>query len=609
MPDLASFYNSKRSDSLSRLSVLLSIAAGIVMTGFLLWLGVTDNIEVYQSREDRGFEVMEEVACRELEDTATPIGIKKEYVFSLDRRSYHDVSLAFYTVHQNVEVFLDGECVFRMEPAKERSNIKTAGSNWVMIPLYKEDAGKEIRVVITPVYASFRDRQVEFLLGSPLAIYRYRLAKDLPQIILGIMAVFVGIVFLCVATYNVIEKGRGKSLISLGLFSTMMGLWRLTDTRFTPFILPEKPVFLFYVSICMLMLGMVPLMKWLEEYFEKAGRQVLDVCCIVDVSACLIQVLLQVCGILDFREMLALTHILIGIDVVVAIGIAVYERKMYPQKIKIPAAGRLSYLFVAGVLADVAAFYIKGNSSGLLFSLMAFLFYILFLGIATMYNYSEQEVWIAEQQRQIANQEKELAETKQKLTERRIAVMMSQIRTHFIFNVLTTISGFCKYDAKKADEALIRFARYLRKNIKTIEEEGMIDFSAELEQLEDYVALEQMRFPDRILFCKDIEEMNFKLPPLTVQPLVENAIKHGLLEHDRSGMVMLRTQREEEMAVITITDDGAGFLPQEIKSKESVGIRNVRYRLENMAGGSLTIDSTPGEGTKVTIKIPMEAAE
>ena len=88
---------------------------------------------------------------------------------------------------------------------------------------------------------------------------------------------------------------------------------------------------------------------------------------------------------------------------------------------------------------------------------------------------------------------------------------------------------------------------------------------------------------------------------------MENAIKHGLLEHDRSGMVMLQTQREAEMVVITITDDGVGFLPQELTSKECVGIRNVRYRLENMAGGSLAIDSTPGEGTKVTIKILMEA--
>ena len=152
MSDLVSHYNSKQSNNLSRLSILLSIAVGIVMAGFLLWLGVANNIEVYQSRADCGFEVLEEVDCREIKDAETPIGIKKEYVFSVNQSIDHDASLAFYTVHQNVEVFLEGESVFQMEPAKERSNIKTAGSNWVMIPLYREDAGKEIRVVITPVY-------------------------------------------------------------------------------------------------------------------------------------------------------------------------------------------------------------------------------------------------------------------------------------------------------------------------------------------------------------------------------------------------------------------------------------------------------------------------
>ena len=80
MPNLASHYNSKQSDSLSKISVLLSIAAGITMAGFLLWLGVTDNIEVYQSREDCSYEVLEEVACQEIEDAEAPIGIKKEYI-------------------------------------------------------------------------------------------------------------------------------------------------------------------------------------------------------------------------------------------------------------------------------------------------------------------------------------------------------------------------------------------------------------------------------------------------------------------------------------------------------------------------------------------------
>ncbi|MGN0169106.1 MAG: sensor histidine kinase [Acetatifactor sp.] len=602
MPDSERKAKPQGNINLSKISNIMSVLAGLAVMVLLVCLGVTDNVDVQQSRTDSGFERIEDYSCLEVEDTNAPIGVRKDYTFFLNEILHSDMHLAFYTVHQYVDVYLDGQKIYSLKPSEKNWISKTVGSNWVMIPLYREDAGKEICVEITPVYESFRNREVEFLIGSRLAIYSDRLSKDLPQLILGIMSVFVGVVFICVAGYNLIEKHRGKSLIALGMFSIMMGFWRLTDTRFTPFILPNKPVFLFYVSVTMLMLGMVPLIKWMEERFKKVSRGILDGYCIGATFVCLAQLLLQFFGVLDLRNSLFVTHIVIAVGAVGAIGIAVFERIKYPKRSKMLVGKKLPFICVAGVIADIAAFYVKGNSSGLYFSLLAFLLYIVFMGIATMYHYSEQEVQLAEKDRQLAEKER-------KLTERRIATMMSQIRTHFIFNVLTAISGFCKYDAQKADEALILFARYLRRNIKIIEEEGLIDFSKELEQLEDYIALEQMRFRDMITFEEDIEERNFQIPPLTIQPIIENAIKHGLVEHGRSGTVSLHTMRDKENVIITVTDDGVGFAMEESEKEDSVGIRNVRFRLENMVQGSLEIESHPGEGTKVTIRIPVRKAE
>ena len=594
--------NAKSNNILSKIAFLLSSVAGVVLVALLIALCMTDNVKVSQSRSDSGFVIVENAACKEVEAADTPIGVKKVYTFTLNEKPDSDTHLAFYTVHQYVDVYLDGQNIYSLKPSEKNQMIKTVGSNWVMIPLYRRDAGKEIRVEITPVYESFRDREVEFLIGSQLAIYKNRLFKDLPQLILGIMAVFAGIVFICVALYNLYRKHRGKSLAALGMFSVMMGLWKLTDTRFTPFILPDKPIFLFYVSVTMLMLGMIPLLQWMEGYLTQKSRRILDVYCILAALICLIQLLLQIFGILDLREMLYITHIVIAAGVVSAIGIAVYERIRYPQKPRLLVGNKLPYICVAGVIADVVAFYIKGNSSGLVFSLLAFLLYIVFLGIATMFNYGEQELQLAETNRQLAEQER-------KLTERRISAMMSQIRSHFIFNILATISTYCKSDAKKADDALIRFSRYLRRNIKILEEEELIDFQTELEQLEDYIALEQLRFQNMITFVKDIEVISFQIPPLTIQPIVENAIKHGLVEQDRSGTIMLKTEREDGVIVITITDDGVGFVPQECEKEDSIGIKNVRFRLESMVKGSLDIESAPGKGTKVTIKIPVKEVE
>ena len=598
MPDLERGDKPKRNIDLSKLSIVLSIGAGLALMALLVLLCVTDNVEIKRSRKDSGFTRIDDYSCREIRDVDAPIGVRKEYTFSISETLYSDTHLAFYTVHQYVDVYLDGQNIYSLKPSGENWISKTVGSNWVMIPLYREDIGKEIRVTITPVYESFRDREVEFLIGSQMAIYNDRLSRDLPQLILGGMAVFVGIVFICVAGYNLIKKHRGKSLAALGMFSVMMGLWRLTDTRFTPFMLPNRPILLFYVSITMLMLGIVPLIKWLEDRLSKVSRNILDGYCIVASLMCLIQLLLQFFGVRDLRETLFVTHIVIAVGAAAAIGTIILEWVKYPQKFKMLIGKKLPLICVVGVIADVAAFYIKGNSSGLLFSLLAFLLYIVFMGIATMFNYSEQEMQLAEKDRQ-------LAENERKLTQRRITTMMSQIRTHFIFNVLTAISGYCKYDAEKADDALILFSRYLRRNIKIIEEEGLIDFSRELEQVVDYVSLEQLRFPDVITFEKDIEESNFQIPPLTIQPIIENAIKHGLVEHGRKGTVWLHTIREENNIIITITDDGAGFVPEECKKEDSVGIRNVRFRLESMLQGSLMIKSSPGKGTEVTIRIPV----
>lgn len=599
MPEFDTKEKCEKRMNLSRIAILLSLTAGVVLVALLVALGVTDNADVQQIRADSGFERVENVSCREIEDENAPIGIRKEYTFSLNEILKNDIHLAFYTVHQYVDVYLDGQEIYSLKPAEKNRISKTVGSNWVMIPLFREDAGKEIRVVITPVYESFRNREVEYLIGSPLAIYKDRLSRDLPQLILGAMVVFVGIIFVCVAGYSMLKKQRGKGLVNLGLFSVMMGLWRLTDTRFTPFILPEKPVFLFYVSVTMLMIGMIPLIRWMEESYHENGRRILDGYCIGASGICLIQLLLQFFGVVDLRDTLSVTHIVIAVGIIVAVGNALFIHIKYPQKQK-RVGKKLPLICLAGVMADIIAFYIKGNSSGLLFSLLAFLLYIVSVGIATMFQYSEQEMKLAEKDRQLAEKER-------KLTERRISAMMSQIRTHFIFNVLTAISGFCKYDPQKADETLILFARYLRRNLKIIEEEGLIDFAKELEQLEDYVALEQIRFPDMIRFEEEIEETNFRIPPLTVQPIVENAIKHGLVEHGRSGTVRLCTMCSETGIVLIVEDDGAGFVPEECEKEDSVGIRNVRYRLESMVNGSLTIESSPGNGTKVTIRIPKQA--
>ena len=205
-----------------------------------------------------------------------------------------------------------------------------------------------------------------------------------------------------------------------------------------------------------------------------------------------------------------------------------------------------------------------------------------------------------------ARQKEVLVEKEQQIVQARVSTMMSQIRSHFVFNILNAISGMCKYDPEKADNTIVCFARYLRTNINIMEEDGPVPFRTAMQHLEDYITLEQVRFGDRVRVVKDIQVDQFMLPSLILQPLVENSIKYGIKPKPEGGTVTLRTWAEEKQICISVEDDGIGFDVDKMPSSGSVGIKNVRFRLEQIMHGQLDIQSVPGKGTTVTISIPRE---
>lgn len=251
--------------------------------------------------------------------------------------------------------------------------------------------------------------------------------------------------------------------------------------------------------------------------------------------------------------------------------------------------------FAVDVLATAVGWWQGGILSLLVFYIYALIVFIIVVRIVP------QKINEAARAKELEEQQRKL---QQELKDRRVSVMMSQIRTHFIFNVMTIISGLCNSNPQKADDALILFARYLRKNIAIMDRDEPIFFSQELQHLEDYISLEKLRFGEKISFQKNLEVTDFKIPPLTIQPLVENAIKHGLLASGEKGTVTLSSRAKEDDILITIEDDGSGFTPEELEKENAVGIRNVRYRIENMVGGTLEIISVPGEGTRAQIRLP-----
>ena len=199
----------------------------------------------------------------------------------------------------------------------------------------------------------------------------------------------------------------------------------------------------------------------------------------------------------------------------------------------------------------------------------------------------------------------------QELEDMRMRIAISQIKPHFLYNTLSAISILCDKDINKAKGILESLADYLKENVSSIETEDPIPFTEELQHTRDYLVIEEARFPDRFKVEYDIKATDFDIPALTIQPIVENAVNHGVCAKgtDEPGNIRISTEEGYGYIRIKIYDDGVGFDVNEyekeiVSDNKRIGIRNVRNRLKIVENAEMRISSTPGVGTTVEIIIP-----
>ena len=202
-----------------------------------------------------------------------------------------------------------------------------------------------------------------------------------------------------------------------------------------------------------------------------------------------------------------------------------------------------------------------------------------------------------------------IQEQKAELEKARTDIMMTQIRPHFIFNALNVIYILCDISVERAKEGIDVFAEYLRENFRALGNSETVSFKQELKHIENYLTIEKLRFDDQLEFVYDIRCEDVKVPPLSLQPLVENAVRHGIQKKKGGGAVRIGSRELDDCYLIEIIDDGEGFeVTEELlhgdKENRHIGMSNSRYRLEKMCHARIEVDSKIGKGTEVRIRIP-----
>jgi len=194
------------------------------------------------------------------------------------------------------------------------------------------------------------------------------------------------------------------------------------------------------------------------------------------------------------------------------------------------------------------------------------------------------------QQREIANQ--------------RANIMVLQMRPHFIYNTMMSIYSLCRQDPEKARSVIMDFTAYLRKNFTAIASDAPIPFSSELEHTRAYLAVEQAQYEDSLFVDYDTPHTLFRVPALTLQPIVENAVKHGRDPYAGAFHISVQTRKTDSGSEIIVTDNGRGFDPSNDR-ESGIALKNIQQRLKTMCGGELTILPREGGGTVVTVTIPL----
>ena len=341
---------------------------------FCIYVCYGEHNDVYEVRKIEPYEVIDDYIETVVEDPSAPVGIKNEYNIKLKDISITKDYLAFYTVHQYVDVYMENQLIYSLRPSENNRFADSTSSNWTFIPLNLSDNGKDITVVITPIFNGVKKRSVDFLLGARSTIMVDVIRADLPQIIIaGICIVIGGILMIVNPLMILLKRISSWQMFYLGSLLLLIGAWRITDARCSPLIFSKKVIALGYVSLAALFLICAPLLLFLQEKFTGIKKKVLLVNLLLVSAIALGAFVCQVFGIAELRDLLELSHMVI-LATVAIIFMVILSCIGKNAKTVGPLLWMLIPMLV-GVLVDFSFYCIKKSSSGLLFTSSALLIY------------------------------------------------------------------------------------------------------------------------------------------------------------------------------------------------------------------------------------------
>ena len=520
-----------------------------------------------------------------------------------------DIPIAFYVNHISLTVYEENKEPYIFDTENPLYGDSSCGEQWIA-HLFTIGSEKQIEILIHNPHRFGNETAIDEMLSnmalwSGIDFERDILGDGQSQRNAGLLFVIVAFVLLGSALFSALLRIQNNQIIwILGAAILSAGIY-LAYSAFgvsfwSEFVVVNTTVL--GLSMIFYMLFVSGIITCLLKKTRKTGKISTTVLGMADGVCFVVPVLTDI----KFYDILLPWVIIQSMANIVLIFCMIKEYLSSGKKERLSYIGMLLLVlsFEADVIATAKGLWEGGFVSRYVFFVMFVVALFIVLRIIPENIKAAEKAKELELQRSRLEAEKNIMEAE--LKESRISIMLSQIQPHFIYNTLGTIERMCLKDPEKAFDLVRNFSLYLRGNFSELESVIPIRFEEELKHIEYYVNIEKVRFPDMNIEY-DVEVTDFVLPALSVQPLVENAIKHGLMRLETGGTVLIRTYETPTHFCVEVKDDGVGFdtsIP--VEGKKHVGLRNIRGRLSAMVNGELIIESKVGTGTKAVIMIPKE---
>ena len=513
-------------------------------------------------------------------------GVRRTYRFDISKLPVSNArtrSFFVYLRHTIASIDIEGKTAFDTGEDQNVFHIgHTPGNYWLSIPIYDIYYEKPISLTLTPVYHSVRNEQpVFYLIDREPLLNMIVLPKEMPMIVMSFFVITAGFFLMIIAATIGLDPQDRARLLYLGAFSTTGGIWKLCGLSAATLVLDYtgQQKFIWNTGICCYMLMLVFSLRHFAALRSDNSSRTGKACCLLSASVSILLLLLQAANLAELHE----TLVWYGIGMAVLHLLAIPGHKPNRDEVLWLVPAFLSLAIDLGI-------YLKtGSISTAPVFMLWIILNLFFRGFGFLHL--------------VIRRERELRVKDEELRGAKIQTLINQIRPHFIFNTLASVNMICEENPKRAAEIISDFSQYLQSNFSALASSELIPFSEEMKHVKAYLDVEAALYEDQLSVEYDTVFTAFRLPPLTLQPIVENCIKHGFGGTTSSLHIIIRTRQTGTGAEIQIEDNGQGCDPSP-DGAIHVGLVNVKERLDLMCGGTLQFDTDSAGGTLVTIFIP-----